>query len=51
MYFVDIKQKLSEKDKVIEELTNKVRNMDKVAGKKQKIDTVEEGKKEKVQNH
>ena len=53
MYFVDIEQKLSEKDKVIEELTNKVRNMgkgiDKLAGKIEKINTVEEGKKEIIE--
>ena len=51
MYFVDIEQKLSEKDKLIEELTNKLRNMgqgiDKLAEKIEKINTVEEGKKEK----
>ena len=51
MYFVDIEQKLSEKDKVIEELSNKVRNMgrgiDKLDGNIEEINTVEEGKKEK----
>ena len=33
VYFEDIEQKLSEKAKVIEEFTNKVRNMDKTKDK------------------
>ena len=53
MYFVDIEQKLSEKDKVIEELSNKVRNMgrgiDKLDGNIEEINTVEEGKKEIIE--
>ena len=47
LYFEDIEQKLSEKANVIEEFTNKVKNIAKLAGKNEKIDTVEEGKKEK----
>ena len=48
--FEDIEQKLSEKAKVIEEFTNKVRNIAKLAEKIEKINSVEEGKKEKVEN-
>ena len=47
VYFEDIEQKLSEKAKVIEEFTNKVRNIAKLAEKIEKINNVEEGKKEK----
>jgi hypothetical protein len=47
VYFEDIEQKLSEKAKVIEEFTNKVRNIAKLAEKNEKINNVEEGKKEK----
>ena len=49
--FEDIEQKLSEKAKVIEEFTNKVRNMDKaidkLADKIEELYSVEEGKKGK----